>query len=105
MRWTPHMEDSLKILTANPECEGDQILVLMVRIQRLADNISQSQATWAPDSGSYTTSKPPVSIYVKYFNQHLQSIKDQLPESLKDNRETALFYNPKLCYSNFGSTD
>ncbi|KAI0454547.1 hypothetical protein F5B21DRAFT_475017 [Xylaria acuta] len=86
MRWTSHMEDSLKILASNPEWEGDQILALMVRIRRLADNISQAQATWAPDCGGYSTLKPPDSIYVKYYHQCLQTIKDQLPDSLKDNR-------------------
>lgn len=94
------MEDSLKILTANPECEGDQILVLMVRIQRLADIISQSQATWASETGGYSTLKPPVNIYIKYFKQCLQTIKDQLPESLKDHREFTSFCNSEeCCYS------
>ncbi|KAI1753423.1 hypothetical protein F4782DRAFT_94942 [Xylaria castorea] len=86
MRWTPHMEDSLKTLASNPDWEGDQILALMVRIRRLADNIIQAQATWTSDCDSYATLKPPVSIYVKYFHQCLQTIKDQLPESLKHNR-------------------
>ncbi|TRX93002.1 hypothetical protein FHL15_006140 [Xylaria flabelliformis] len=86
MRWTPHMEASLKILASDPEWEGDQILVLMVRIQRLADSIIQAQATWASDCDSYATSKPPAGIYVKYFNQCLQTIKGQVPETLKDNR-------------------
>ncbi|KAI1120627.1 hypothetical protein F5Y10DRAFT_257975 [Nemania abortiva] len=86
MRWTSHMEDSLNILTANPEWEGDQILVLMVRIHRLAENIFQSQPGWAPESDSYGTLKPPSNIYVKYFRRCLQTIKDQVPESLKNNR-------------------
>ncbi|KAI0552574.1 hypothetical protein F4679DRAFT_534648 [Xylaria curta] len=86
MRWTPHMEASLKVLASDPEWEGDQILVLMVRIQRLADSIIQAQATWASDCDSYATLKPPAGIYVKYFNQCLQTIKDQVPESLKDNK-------------------
>ncbi|KAI1146468.1 hypothetical protein F4825DRAFT_193988 [Nemania diffusa] len=100
MRWTPQMEDSLKILTANPECEGDQILVLMVRIQRLADIISQSQATWASETGGYSTLKPPVNIYIKYFKQCLQTIKDQLPESLKDHRlATSLILSAEMTIS------
>jgi len=85
MRWTPHMEDSLKVLAANPECEGDQLLVSMVRIRRLLENVSQTQASSASDGESHL--KPTVSIYVKFFRQGLQGIKDQIPESLKDNRE------------------
>ncbi|KAI1424353.1 hypothetical protein F5Y12DRAFT_450236 [Xylaria sp. FL1777] len=86
MRWTPHMEDSLKVLAANPEWEGDLILVLMVRVTRLAENILQAQATWLSDCDGHGASKPPVNIYIKYFHQSLQTIKDQLPVSLKDNR-------------------
>ncbi|KAI8624366.1 hypothetical protein F5Y19DRAFT_454841 [Xylariaceae sp. FL1651] len=87
MRWTAHMEDSLRILTTNPEWEGDQILVLMVRIRKLLDNVSQVQATWAPpDCDASSTSKPPIAFYIKHFRHSLQSIKDQLPEPLKDNR-------------------
>lgn len=85
MRWTNHMEDSLKILATNPECEGDQILVLMVRIQRLADGIHQTQMAWTSEADGYGAPKPPVNIYVKYFRQSLQTIKDQIPESLKSN--------------------
>ncbi|KAI1115790.1 hypothetical protein F5Y14DRAFT_104164 [Nemania sp. NC0429] len=86
MRWTNHMEDSLKILATNPEWEGDQILVLMVRIQRLADSIHQTQTAWASDADTCGTTKPPVNIYVKYYRQSLQTIRDQLPETLKNNR-------------------
>ncbi|KAI3316888.1 hypothetical protein HD806DRAFT_401951 [Xylariaceae sp. AK1471] len=85
MRWTSHMEDSLKLLAANPECEGDQILVLMVRIRRLMQSISQTQEKWISECDGYGSLKPPAGIYVKYFRQCLQLIKDQLPEPLKDN--------------------
>ncbi|KAI0491188.1 hypothetical protein F4859DRAFT_508976 [Xylaria cf. heliscus] len=100
MRWTSHMEESLKILSSNSEWEGDQILVLMVRIRQLADNIIQSQATWTPDHEPYGTLKPPISIYVKYYHQCLQTIKDQLPESLKDNRlATSLILSAEMVVS------
>ncbi|KAK5630973.1 hypothetical protein RRF57_006688 [Xylaria bambusicola] len=87
MRWTPHMEDSLKILAANPEWEGDKILVLMVRIWRLSENIFQLQAAWVSDRDKHGSSQPPVTIYTKYFHQCLQAIKDELPASLKDDRK------------------
>lgn len=96
MRWTNHMEDSLKNLATNPEWEGDQILVLMVRIQRLADSIHQTQTAWASEADGHGASKPPVNIYVKYFRQSLQTIKDQIPEALKNNREISPFRSPIL---------
>ncbi|KAH8166020.1 hypothetical protein CIB48_g2229 [Xylaria polymorpha] len=100
MRWTSHMEDSLNLLASNPEWEGDQILVLMVRIRKLADNIIQAQATWASDSEPSGTFKPPVTMYVKYYHQWLQKIRDQLPESLKDNRlATSLIMSAEMFIS------
>ena len=87
MRWTSHMEDSLKILAANPEWEGDKILVLMVRVWRLAENIMQTQATWASEYENHSNSKPPIKIYIKYFQQCLEKIKNELPASLKNDRK------------------
>ncbi|KAI1352114.1 hypothetical protein F5Y01DRAFT_280702 [Xylaria sp. FL0043] len=86
MRWTSHMEDSLKILAANPEWEGDKILVVMVRVMKLAESVFQAQTTLVSDCDNHDISKPPVNIYIKYFQQCLETIKSELPESLKDNR-------------------
>ncbi|TGJ83957.1 hypothetical protein E0Z10_g4805 [Xylaria hypoxylon] len=73
------------MLADNPEWEGDQILVLMVRIRRLIESMIQAQTPCVSESDSYGTLKAPVNIYIKYFHQCLQTIKDQLPQSLKDN--------------------
>jgi hypothetical protein len=89
------MEDSLKLLATNPECEGDRILVLMVRIRRLLESISQTQEKWVWECDGHGSLKPSYSIYVKHFRHGLQVIKDQLPESLRDNRKTGLFL---LCH-------
>ncbi|KAI1171455.1 hypothetical protein F4777DRAFT_565377 [Nemania sp. FL0916] len=86
MRWTSHMDDCLKMLDENPEWEGDQILVLMVRIRKLSDHISQVQTTGASEFDGHSSPKMPPSIYIKYFRQCLQTIRDQVPESLRDNR-------------------
>ncbi|KAI1821875.1 hypothetical protein F4861DRAFT_431606 [Xylaria intraflava] len=86
MRWTAHMEDSLKILANNPECESDHILILMARIQKLIENIVQAHATWDLERDTNAPLKPSVNVYIKYFLQSLQTIRDQTPESLWDNR-------------------
>ncbi|KAI2638625.1 hypothetical protein GGS21DRAFT_509197 [Xylaria nigripes] len=86
MRWTSHMEDSLKLLAENPECEGDQILVLMVQIRKLTESLVQAHATWASECDISGTFRPSINIYIKYFLQGLQSIKDSMPQNLWDNR-------------------
>ncbi|KAI1308924.1 hypothetical protein F5Y03DRAFT_86281 [Xylaria venustula] len=97
MRWTPNMDESLKVLAANPEWDGDLLLVLMVRLGRLAEKVSQAQSTWLSDYEAPGASRPPVNIYIKYFQQCLQKIKDEIPESLKDDRlVTSLIINTEM---------
>ncbi|BAE60275.1 unnamed protein product [Aspergillus oryzae RIB40] len=44
LRWTPHMEENLEILASTKECFGDELLVWLVRIQRLAISTRIGQA-------------------------------------------------------------
>ncbi|KAI0977103.1 hypothetical protein F4678DRAFT_2631 [Xylaria arbuscula] len=110
MRWTPNMDDSLKVLASNPEWEGDLLLVLMVRLGRLAEKVSQAQSTWLSDCEVPGASRPPVNMYIKYFQQCLQRIKDEVPESMKDDRlVTSLVMNAEmliaeLSFSNWSHT-
>ncbi|KAI1630822.1 hypothetical protein F4809DRAFT_635202 [Biscogniauxia mediterranea] len=90
MRWTPHMEDSLRKLAAKPECPGDELLVTIVRAHRIIEDVAQ--VTWrSMDQDSLSSSLPPSSrsppmMYVRALRQNVQAIKDDLPESLAENR-------------------
>ncbi|KAI0205086.1 hypothetical protein F4808DRAFT_272778 [Astrocystis sublimbata] len=102
MRWTPHMEDSLRVLSSNPEWEGDQMLALMVRIRKLAEDINQSQQSWALecDGNSKYAAKPPVDVYTKHYHLCVRTIRDQLPESLKENKiATSLLLSAEMLVS------
>ncbi|KAI1499760.1 hypothetical protein F5X99DRAFT_430360 [Biscogniauxia marginata] len=85
MRWTPHMEDSLRKLAMNPECPGDELLVTIVKAHRIIEDVAQ--VTWRSIdqdgmNGLSPSSRPPPMLYVKSLRQNLQVIKDDLPESL-----------------------
>ncbi|KAI0157785.1 hypothetical protein GGR57DRAFT_54822 [Xylariaceae sp. FL1272] len=87
MRWTPHMEESLQMLAANPEWEGDQLLFVMAKTRRLMETVQE--ITWAQGASEVdglVQVKPPASLYVKILRQNLQHLKSQVPETVKNNR-------------------
>ncbi|KAI1259417.1 hypothetical protein F5Y18DRAFT_409954 [Xylariaceae sp. FL1019] len=87
MRWTPHMEECLQTLAANPEWEGDQLLFVMAKTRRLMETVQE--VTWAQgvsEVEGLSQLKPPASLYVKILRQNLQHLKNQVPETIKNNR-------------------
>ncbi|KAI0598795.1 hypothetical protein F4775DRAFT_552976 [Biscogniauxia sp. FL1348] len=95
MRWTPHMEDSLRKLATNPECPGDELLVTIVRAHRIIEDVAQ--VTWRSidqdnlSSSLPPSSRPPPMMYVRALRHNVQVIKNELPESIAENR-VALSY-------------
>lgn len=87
MRWTAHMEDSLQKMAANPECPNDEILVLMVRVFRIQEDVSQ--VTWrsAEPYGNATSLKAPPLVYVRSLSTSLEEVKKKVPPELADNSE------------------
>jgi hypothetical protein len=45
MRWTPHMDDCMRQLAGQPECEDDEVLVIMVKCLSILQDIFSS-STW-----------------------------------------------------------
>ena len=72
LRWTPHMDECLRILDERQECATDEILVQQVRLQLLVERVTLD--TW--------TDKPmraPLSFYLQALHSQFQEIKDKLP--------------------------
>ncbi|KAI1329048.1 hypothetical protein F5Y16DRAFT_367268 [Xylariaceae sp. FL0255] len=86
MHWTPHMEESFRLLKENPDCENDKVLVVMVQTRRLMESVSQITRTVVPECESLTSLKPPAVFYVNALRQNIQTLKDQIPESIRGNR-------------------
>ncbi|KAI5865361.1 hypothetical protein GGS23DRAFT_594894 [Durotheca rogersii] len=86
MRWTSHMEDSLEKLAADPKCPNDEVLVAMVRAQRIIEDVRQ--ATWrtldAP--GQHAPPKPPPAFYSKALRVNLEGLRKSISPSLLENK-------------------
>jgi hypothetical protein len=88
IRYTTHAEDSCNALSQIPEYESDIYLVQLVKLQQIAENITQNLPYDAPQS--FWTSKPPIGLLVKAFQMELQSFKDSLPQKLLQDRKLTL---------------
>jgi hypothetical protein len=93
IRYTTHAEDSCNALSQKPEYESDIYLVQLVKLQQIAENITQALPYDAPQS--FWTSKPPIGLLVKAFEMELQSFKESLPQALLQDRKLTL---PKPLY-------
>ncbi|KAI0470984.1 hypothetical protein GGR56DRAFT_124351 [Xylariaceae sp. FL0804] len=86
MRWTPHMEDSLHRLGAQPEHAGDDLLVLQVRTQRIIEDVASM--TWrTPPTPGEDTPKTPMAMCVRALRYNLRQVRDTSPQSLAGNSE------------------
>lgn len=75
MRWTPHMEESLSILTEAKECLQDELLVALVKIHLVLDRVYQLRR-----DGDVFISLP---FYLDSFKNQLDTVKGQIPPHLQ----------------------
>ncbi|KAJ5398898.1 hypothetical protein N7465_009387 [Penicillium sp. CMV-2018d] len=89
MRWTPHMEESLSILTEAKECPQDELLVALVKIHLVLDRVYQLRR-----DGEIFISLP---FYLDSFKNQLDTVKGQIPPHLQHHRVIQLFlYNAEI---------
>ncbi|KAJ5208791.1 hypothetical protein N7449_003170 [Penicillium cf. viridicatum] len=89
MRWTPHMEESLSILTEAKECPQDELLVALVKIHLVLDRVYELRR-----DGEVFISLP---FYLDSFKNQLDTVKGQIPPHLQHHRVILLFlYNAEI---------
>jgi hypothetical protein len=88
LRYTAHVEETCNALLRNPEYDSDVFLVQLVRLQQMAEKITQTLPCDAPQS--FWASKPPMGLLVKAFQTELQSFKSALPQNLQQDRKLTL---------------
>ncbi|CAG8043814.1 unnamed protein product [Penicillium olsonii] len=84
MRWTPHMEESLSVLTEAKECLEDEILVAMVKIYLVLDRMYHVRRDGE-------TINPP-SFYLKTFQMQLDAVKQEIPGNVQLHRAIQLYF-------------
>ena len=65
LRWTPHLDECLQVLSQEKECPGDELLVQQVRMQRIAERAYEETADGR-------------EVTVDYINE-LDNMRDTLP--------------------------
>ncbi|KAJ5085829.1 hypothetical protein N7532_010600 [Penicillium argentinense] len=84
LRWTPHMEESLTILMEAKECPDDELLVTLVKIQLVMDKVYHLRRDG--------DNQAPSLMYTKSIQAQLESVKNQTPPHLKEDRSVLLHY-------------
>lgn len=74
------MEESLSVLTEAKECPEDELLVSLVKIQLVMDKVYHLRR----DSDNQT----PSVFYTKAFQSQLESVKEQIPQHLRQDSES-----------------
>ncbi|KAL4900319.1 hypothetical protein BDW74DRAFT_170898 [Aspergillus multicolor] len=77
LRWTPRMEEALRLLTISEACPADRLFVCQVRLQLLkqrADDVRQQDDT--------RTSAPGL-LYLKTLRRELQELRASFPMDLQ----------------------
>ena len=75
MRWTPHMEESLSILTQAKECPQDELLITLVKIHLVLDRVYQLRR-----DGEASIS---LAFYLDSFKNQLDTVKSQISPHLQ----------------------
>ena len=85
LRWTPYMDDCVRILTEKRETETklDILLVTQVKCHQITDQLTYSYAEKTQGDGT----KVPPAYFVKAMLQQLQDIRGSLPVELQSNSE------------------
>ena len=69
------MDECLQVLSRQPDCAGDKVLVTIVKTQLLADQMNR--ASWQFRDGT----APP--FYISALRSQLQSIKSETPPEVE----------------------
>ncbi|RYP60922.1 hypothetical protein DL771_010331 [Monosporascus sp. 5C6A] len=86
MRWTQHMEESLQKLADEPEWVGDELLVVLVRIFRVAEEVLHIRWSASEFDGHAAATRPTPAYYIKALRANLEGIRRDLPPELVEDR-------------------
>lgn len=84
LRWTPHLDECLRVLDETPESLNDEILVQQVRLQRVVENMTQSD--WQEVTlDSIGRVRAPPAFYLHAQQYQLQEVKNRPRHHLPGN--------------------
>jgi hypothetical protein len=81
MRWTPHMEESLRHLSSEPQCDNDEILVIITKCSRILDDIFAASSCALSDGDCASPPEPesfPLTFPIKVLRGMLEEVQEQI---------------------------
>lgn len=84
MRWSSYLEECITVLMREREAPTDEMLVLLARIQIIANGLQTDGWNEAYPTVS-TSQKPPRSVITQIFKSQLDDLERTIPLHLKDN--------------------
>lgn len=78
LRWTPQMEEALRLITANESCASDELFVSQVRLQLLkqrAEDIRRQDEADYLSTGATPLASAPRLFYIKTLRRQLQELR------------------------------
>lgn len=86
IRWTPQMEEALRVITINESCPADELFVSQVRLQLLkqrADDVRQQDETDCARTGTApAAASAPRLLYLKTLRRQLHELRSSFRPDL-----------------------
>lgn len=86
LRWTPYMDDCLKMLAEKKECRDDEILVFQIRLQRIVAKVVHTLLDYKRET-DLSTSFP---LMKSNLLAQVHRLRQELPPSLQDHSKHAI---------------
>lgn len=88
MRWTTHMEECLRHLASEAQCDNDEVLVIITKCSRILDDIFAA-SSWALSDSDFA-SRPeretlPPTVPIKALRGMLEEVRQQIRPGLLEN--------------------
>ncbi|CAG8910184.1 unnamed protein product [Penicillium egyptiacum] len=84
IRWTPQMEDALRVITLSKSCPADEVFVFQVRLQLLkqrADHVRQQDEIDCARTGTApVAASAPRFLYLKTLRTQLHELRSSFPK-------------------------
>lgn len=84
MRWTPYLEECLRMIAEDPPHPDDENLVALVRYQKIANEALLTPWRTGETEIGCDSARAPVLFYIKALRAKLEHVKELVPERLKD---------------------
>lgn len=82
IRWTPYLDEHVRVLSAEKESELDELLAVHVRCHVIRDQMTSAHAEQEGDSF-----RGPPTYFIKALNLQLQDVRRGLSPKLQESRE------------------